>query len=397
MPFRKNCLLIALILVFLSVFLLSCQDEETDDDNGDDDDSGDDDNDDNDSADDDDQVDPNQYALELLKKFQPLVIQKLAPDYNALPYPIQSDRIGTVSVHEGDEDFAFTVQVDTTAPVVYHHARRVPIRDGEHYQLLYAFFYPDRPIPFAFKDDPFGYISRYIYSGLIDGKVIRITLDKNDEVPLLVEVTRNCGCDWKLYVNALVDDRARQEYEQAGVTYPGLIKPGAPSDVPYVFIMPSNLPDAPDRVVFVAEEGWTQYPHNPLGVFTSYEQWLESEVAVPRGTLYLPEDDNIPIADGAGLVQVGFDRMDYDLLYRLPLHDTSQPIGLFDPLGYVWNGYTPLTLWMLKQCCFTRFPGTPRDKDDLEVVHETMDFWDVTALFEAFLNLPESLFGKADD
>jgi len=37
------------------------------------------------------------------------------------------------------------------------------------------------------------------------------------------------------------------------------------------------------------------------------------------------------------------------------------------------------------------FPGTPLDPDHLEVVHETIDFWD-PSLCGRFIHLPDALF-----
>ena len=404
---RKRVIIQILILIFvlgLSLFLINCEEDDSesaneDDSSGNDDDSADDDsadddaNDDDDADNDDDDMTDDEYKQVLIKKFQPLLIQKLAENYESLTYPMSSDLLGEISLHIGYEDYPYEVQVDTGTPLMYSDARVVEIKGAEHYQLLYAFFYPERPIPYTIEDNFLGYINKYIWSGLIDGKVIRITLDQDEQFPLTVEVARNCGCDWKLYVNRIVDNEARAEFEKESGTYPGLVKPNAPSDVTYVFLMPPDLLDAPQRVVFVAEDGWTQYPHNPLGTFTSYEQWYDSDLTINKGILYLPDDQNVEIFDAASLQTESFTRVPYDPLYLMKPSGEDQQVGIFDGFHHVWNSYSPLTKWMLDQCCFSKFPGTPKDKDHLEVVHETMDYWDVTLLFDTFIHLPKSLFG----
>ena len=385
-----------LLLLFLALVCalagFSCDTDQSDNGDSDDDVGADDDDDDSESSDDDDDDDDSHHEALLLEKFQPLLIQKFADDYQALPYPATSDRIGQCSLHTGDPDYDFAVRVDTEQPVMYTSFHKTAIFNREHVQLIYAFFYPERPNPYVKEENFFDYFKRWIWSGLIDGKVIRITLDQSEQVPLLIEVARNCGCDWKLYVNKIVEDSVREQFEKDGQPFHGLIKPNSPSDVDYVFVMPDNLAQAKERIVFVAEDGWTQYPHNPLGVFTSFEQWSESDVAVPTGALYVPDNQDLEPDDVAYLEVIDFAVLEYDVLYDIIPEGQSEPVGIFDGLGYVWNSYSPLTKWMLDQCCFSRFPGTPRDRDHLEVVHETMDYWDATTLYDTFIHLPEAWF-----
>jgi len=332
----------------------------------------------------------------LLEQFRPVVIQQLAGDYDQLPYAETSDRIGALSVHPGDDDFEYTVRVDTDSPVVYGDWRMVQINNQDRLQLLYMFFYPERPISIEMQDDPLVYWQMFIWSGAIDGKVVRITLDADQQTPLFIEVARNCGCDWQFYVNKLVDDAAREEFEGQGLDYPGLVKSDAPNDVQYVHVMPADVAErTTDRIAIVAENGWTDYPHRLLGAFTSYEQWQGSDLPISNGMLYLNEYEKPEDFAPEPLVPQTYQMMNYDLLYELPLAETDQPVGIFDAFHYVWNSYTPLTNWMRHQCCFIKYPGTPKDPDYLEVVHETIDFWD-PALYDTFIYLPESLFGTGE-
>lgn len=334
-----------------------------------------------------------EQEMELLNKFQPFLVQMQAGDYDALPYPQESDRIGRLSLHAGDENYAYTVRVDTAVPVIYGDVHLATFGDTQHYQLLYAFFYPERPIEITpFEDFP-EFFARYIWAGLIDGKVVRITLDENKEVPLLVEVVGNCGCDWQLYVNKRVDDEARAEFAAKLRPYPGLIKPLAPHDTQYVWIMPEDVDGEEARVVVVAEDGWCASTHHCIGAFTSYKQWIWSGPPAAEGVLYTPEDLEGTIPYPTSLRDESYSLLSYDLLYELEVEGSGKPVGIFDEFLYVWNSYTPYTKLLYDWGLATKFPGTPKDKDHIEVVHETIDFWG-NDLFERFIHLPESLFGS---
>jgi hypothetical protein len=328
----------------------------------------------------------------LLRTFQPILAQKLAADYSSLPYPITSDLIGTLSLEPDPEGFDYAVVVNTGAPVMYSQIHTAELRGRSYTQLLYAIFYPERPVSVRQEDNFFEWLDRFVWSGLIDGKVIRITLDAARQYPLFVEVARNCGCSWQLFVNKLVDDEARAEFEDAGLPYPGLVKPEAPHDVQYVWVMPQDLQASPVRVVVVAEEGWGDAPHNVLGAFTSYDQWLASGTEVDQGLLYQPADA-MPEAPGTGMETRPVPRIDYAGLYELSPDGGTTEVGLCDAFGYVWNAYSPLTE-LMRAFGASKFPGTPRDPAELEVVHETLDFWN-TSLYEQFIHLPLSIFGEA--
>lgn len=331
------------------------------------------------------------YEAELLKTFHPVLIQKLADDYQTLPYPPTSDRIGKLSLHPDPEGFHYAVQVDTASPVMYSKIRKVTIHGNHYYQLVYALFYPERPIPLTSDDNPIEYLSRFIWSGPLDGKVIRITLDALDRFPLFVEVSQNCGCTWRLFVNKTVDDAARAEFEDAGQVYPGLVRPEAPHDVPYVWIMPEDLKGVETRVVVVAEDGWSVSSHDPMGVYTSYEQWSESGPRVDRGVLYLPRDINVHIFDPGPLNIEYFTRLDYDPLYSMAPEGLDWKVGIFDQYRRVWNSYPPFSLFLRSMGLTAKFPGTPIDVNFLEVVHETLDYWD-TSLYDLFIHMPHALF-----
>lgn len=329
--------------------------------------------------------------VQLLKAFQPILVQEVSEDYQALPYPPTSDLIGKISLHEDPEGRKYAARVGTDTPVMYALARTATIHGMDYHQLVYAFFYPERPIPVTLEDNPLEYVSRYIWSGPIDGKVIRITLDETDRFPLFVEVVQNCGCTWQFHVNKRVDNAARAQFEEEGLDYPGLVKPDAPHDVQYVWIMPENVEGARTRIVVVAEDGWGISSHHPVGVFNSYEQWLSSGLQVPRGMLYLPADLNGQITSPGSLNVEPFSLLDYRVLYSMAPEGSETEIGIFDQYRHVWNAYNPFSELLRALGLSAKFPGTPKDAAFLEVVHETLDFWE-TSLYDTFIHMPRSLF-----
>jgi hypothetical protein len=372
--------------------LLSCDAAGDDDDDADGDDAMDDDAADDDDADDSGDDDTGDSDEALLDAFQPLLVQKLADDYSTLAYPPESDLIGRLSLHPGDADFDYLVQVDTAAPVMYRFPASAAIRGREYRQLVYAFFYPERPIPHTRAEDPIGWLKRWYEAGKIDGKVVRVTLDADDATPLLIEVMQSCGCGWQLYVNRTVDDAARAEFEAAGQPYPGLVRADAPHDVQYVWVLPADVSGASLRPVVVDEDGWSISAHHILGAFTSFDQYRASGPAIAKGVLYLPDGLDVALGDPGPLEERRFAREPYDPLYRLTIEGSDIEVGIFDEFGYIWNSYSPLYK-ALRGTGMTEFPGTPRDVAAFEVVHETKPFWEQQALFEAFIYLPVSLFG----
>jgi len=365
-------------------------DAATDDDSAADDDAGDD-----DAADDDAVDDDTVNEDELLARFQPLLIQKLAPDYGAVNYPPESDLIGELSLHPGNTDFDYLVEVDTAAPVMYHFTAQAEIRGTVYQQLLYEFFYPERPLLYTLEQNAVWYLAHWFDAGAIDGKVVRVTLDIDNATPLFIEVMQSCGCGWKFYVNKLVDDAARAEFEAAGEPYPGLAKPAAPHDVPYVFVMAADVASAQSYPVVLDDYGWTDSAHNFMAAFTSLEQALAADLDVDPALLYVPSDLEVDTTQVGALEPRDFERLPYDPLYTMMPAGSEEEVGIFDEYGYIWNAYSPFWLAIRNGGTATEFPGTPRDPAAFEVVHETMDFWDRQTLFDTFIYLPESIFGPA--
>ncbi len=73
--------------------------------------------------------------------------------------------------------------VDVVQPIAYQRITFTRLKGETLVQLVYTFWFPERPLRAAFD----------LLSGRLDGVMIRVTLDENGEV-LLVDSIHACGC-----------------------------------------------------------------------------------------------------------------------------------------------------------------------------------------------------------
>ena len=90
------------------------------------------------------------------------------------------DRFGTLHWREGSAVPA----VDTAAPVVYQRLATTRYRDQWLVQLVYTFWFPERPPRSRFD----------LLAGALDGVMLRLTLAADDGRPLLLDTIHACGC-----------------------------------------------------------------------------------------------------------------------------------------------------------------------------------------------------------
>ncbi len=183
---------------------------------------------------------------ELARWFAPVFIQQHDPE---APYPPSEDQLGRVYL-TGTPD-QIDVQIDIEHPTVYWTTQEAKIgtdegaqsllarRTSNHLsskigsqkrkQIVYVAWYPSRP---ALR-------SGDSTAGLIDGVVIRITLDGHNR-PAVYEFVRSCGCYHMLYIAEFVEAAARRHF---GEPLPGkkyaLQKTGSKREL----FIPSLVPD----------------------------------------------------------------------------------------------------------------------------------------------------------
>jgi hypothetical protein len=87
------------------------------------------------------------------------------------------DRFGRLKLKDGE------AAVDVTQPTAYQRIAFTRFKGATLVQLVYTFWFPERPVRAAFD----------LLSGKLDGVMIRVTLDENGDV-LLVDSIHACGC-----------------------------------------------------------------------------------------------------------------------------------------------------------------------------------------------------------
>ncbi len=90
------------------------------------------------------------------------------------------DHFGALHWREGST----TPAVDTAMPVVYQRLATTRYRDQWLVQLVYTFWFPERPPRSRFD----------LLAGALDGVVLRLTLAADDGRPLLLDTIHACGC-----------------------------------------------------------------------------------------------------------------------------------------------------------------------------------------------------------
>lgn len=131
-------------------------------------------------------------AWRLLTQFAPRIVQERQGDARYAPTADQIGRVGLTGAYD-----ALQVEIDTAAPRVYAYAQPTIINGVPHTQLVYTYWFPERP---ALKlGDP--------EAGAIDGATFRITLDRYDR-PAIFETILNCGCFHRCYVSTELEAAA---------------------------------------------------------------------------------------------------------------------------------------------------------------------------------------------
>ncbi len=131
-----------------------------------------------------------------LARFAPILVQERV---DAPRYPARDDEIGAIKLEGSHARIRVLVQTDQ--PTLYAYERRTMIHGREFPQLVYCWWFPERP-PMQPLDPE---------AGPVDGSTLRITLDSHGQ-PAVAEVIENCGCYYLCLVSEQIEQRARQEY-----------------------------------------------------------------------------------------------------------------------------------------------------------------------------------------
>lgn len=183
---------------------------------------------------------------QLARWFAPVFIQQHVPQ---APYPASEDQFGRVSLTGTPGQIDVRIQIER--PTVYWTTQEakfaaedngpVALKRGardrfsswtgaqKRKQLVYVAWYPSHP---ALKPGD-------SEAGLIDGVVIRITLDCHNR-PAVYEFVRSCGCYHMLYVAEFVEAAARRQF---GEPLPGKTYAIQKDDSKRELFIPALVPD----------------------------------------------------------------------------------------------------------------------------------------------------------
>jgi len=262
-------------------------------------------------------------------------------------YPAQYDRLGEVYLTGRPGDVS--VHVNTSRPVVYAYADETKIHGRRHVQLVFAWWYPERPA--MEKDDP--------AAGHIDGDTLRITLDAQGR-PAIFEVMQSCGCGHLVYVSDSLEQAARRQF-------------GRPSG-DRKWSVQGQSGGRRDLIVMGAIEVPACDPH----AITFVEAGYHSVVRV----------DCVSGLDVSGLNAIRselYELVDYDRLERLPLGDGVA--SMFGPDGLV-HGAGRREGWLLAPTGILS-AGQPRKRGTQKIRWDEYSF-DDPHLLEKALRLPDT-------
>lgn len=278
---------------------------------------------------------------DLLDRYAPVVVQEINPD---AAYEPEVDRFGFIIARAKDDIF-----VKPSAPTIYAYARRIPIYDETHVQLVYTFWYPEE----AQADGKQG-----LETGTFDAPVLRITLDEHEE-PILYETLDACGCYHRVYPTEAINRAARGQFGDD-------LEHGVTTDVQGRANGKATL--VRGRVV-----------ENPVGAFRPVVRTTAGDHSII----------DVAVNESGHAQEVteslGYTLASYDKLERIPLPDGAYT-SLFYENGLVKGGkraygkfLTPLG---------TLSAGQPRQRGtQLVSLTGALDF-DDPALFEKFMAWP---------
>jgi hypothetical protein len=125
----------------------------------------------------------------------PVIVQGFQPSEESSPrYDRNDDALGSPCLTAEGAG----VRVETSEPRLYTRVEHTTVNGVQLKQLVYAFWYPRRPVG-------------SVETGSVDGGVLRITLDAAGH-PAVFEYTQPCGCFHGVFVSEAVNTEAAQEF-----------------------------------------------------------------------------------------------------------------------------------------------------------------------------------------
>jgi hypothetical protein len=260
-------------------------------------------------------------------------------------YDPKADRFGKVVMSGTGPDDAQPL-IDVDSPTVYTYVETHTIEGQQVKQLVYTFWFPERPkLKGGFDPEV----------GSTQGAIIRMSLDAANR-PVLYENVSSCGCYYKVFPSERLEKLAASQY-------------GAPIKRKK-FSLEQDVPRKIDaHIPNLVREGDTPR------VMASYTAGAHAIASVePWST----EEE------GAAL---RYRLMPYEALENLPFNGST--ISMFDEDGLVRNADRPEATLLAASGIY--HAGTPRQRGTLMIYFDQADF-DDPGLLEHYLRLPSGAF-----
>lgn len=139
-------------------------------------------------------IDPSLAQDPDLARWAPIIVQGFQPENSSTRYERTDDAIGSPRLSAD----ATAVSIDTTRPAVYARVEHASVAGSSLKQLVYAFWYPRRPLG-------------SVETGSVDGGILRVTLDDAGS-PAVFEYSQPCGCFHGVFVSQATNDAATREF-----------------------------------------------------------------------------------------------------------------------------------------------------------------------------------------
>jgi hypothetical protein len=272
----------------------------------------------------------------LLTRYAPVIAVE---HKDAVSYDPNADRFGEVQMTGADLPHA-QPKIDVEHPTVYTYAQQATIDGVAVKQLVYTFWFPERPkLDGSFDPEV----------GSTQGAVIRVTLNAANE-PVIYENVSSCGCYYKVFPAAGLEQLATEQY-------------GAPlkrkhfaleNDVPRkIDVNMPNLVDGSGRAI----ASYTAGAHDVATI--------------------------APFEGGAGRAHRSYRMLPYEALENLPFNGGT--ISMFGEDGLVRSADRLEATLLAASGMY--HAGTPRQRGTLMIYFDQADF-DDPALLTRYLRLP---------
>ena len=265
-------------------------------------------------------------------------------------YDPKADRFGKVVMTGADVKSAQPL-IDVDSPTVYTYVESHQISGQAVKQLVYTFWFPERPkLKGGFDPEV----------GSTQGAIIRISLNA-DNRPVLFENVSSCGCYYKIFPSERLETLAAAQYG----TPLKRKKFALENDVPRkIDAHIPNLVRQSERQRIIAS--YTAGAHD----IASVEPYREED-------------------DAASDRSMRYRLMTYEALESLPFNGAT--ISMFDEDGLVRNADRPEATLLAASGIY--HAGTPRQRGTLMIYFDQADF-DDPDLLSHYLRLPVGAFAS---